>query len=321
MRRLRALDWETIVRRLAIAAAVGMFLVLVMGTTVTNTGSADGCGRSWPLCHGRFVPHYAFTTMIEFSHRFVTGIEGFLLLGASIGALKIRPGRWDTRILVALMLGSLVLQSGLGAMAVLWPQSPAILASHFGISLICFAATVALARMLSEPRDRSSSPAPLPARYRLLAWATVGAVLIVAYLGAYMRRSGNELACYTWPSCNGKIFPGANGSVAIALAHRVSAALAVGLVAALAWWSSRLRDVRPTLAPVAIAALGLIVAQALMGGAVVLSRLSLLSTLGHAALMALLFVALVDVARQSLPLRVRAPQPTTVRTASAAPAH
>ena len=34
-------------------ATVGMFLVLLMGATVTSTGSGEGCGRSWPLCNGR----------------------------------------------------------------------------------------------------------------------------------------------------------------------------------------------------------------------------------------------------------------------------
>ena len=44
------------VRRLADVTAVGMFLVYAMGTLVTSTGSGHGCGKSWPLCNGRFVP-------------------------------------------------------------------------------------------------------------------------------------------------------------------------------------------------------------------------------------------------------------------------
>ena len=68
----RAAKW------LSVAATVGMFLVLLMGATVTNTGSAEGCGRSWPLCHGEFIPEYAFETMVEYSHRLVTGVEGLL---------------------------------------------------------------------------------------------------------------------------------------------------------------------------------------------------------------------------------------------------
>ncbi|MDQ2683679.1 MAG: heme A synthase, partial [Chloroflexota bacterium] len=43
-------------RILAIIGTVGMCLVLLMGATVTDTGSGEGCGRSWPLCHGNFLP-------------------------------------------------------------------------------------------------------------------------------------------------------------------------------------------------------------------------------------------------------------------------
>ncbi|MGN6031201.1 MAG: COX15/CtaA family protein, partial [Thermomicrobiales bacterium] len=65
-------------KRLAIATAIGMFLVLMMGAGVTATGSGNGCGNDWPLCHGRLIPQDYLQSFIEYSHRFVTGIEGFL---------------------------------------------------------------------------------------------------------------------------------------------------------------------------------------------------------------------------------------------------
>ena len=83
---------ERWVKRLAVAATVGMFIVLMMGSTVTNTGSGEGCGRSWPLCQGKFVPEYAVETAIEFSHRIVTAIEGVLIAATAIGAISIRRG-------------------------------------------------------------------------------------------------------------------------------------------------------------------------------------------------------------------------------------
>src|SRR2546422_11683347 len=57
-----------------------MLVVLVMGATVTTTGSAQGCGRDWPLCNGRLVPDFALAAAIEFSHRAVTAVEGVLIL-------------------------------------------------------------------------------------------------------------------------------------------------------------------------------------------------------------------------------------------------
>src|ERR1700694_2404288 len=84
---LRGLRW------LAVATTGGMFLVLVMGAAVTNTGSAEGCGRSWPLCNGQFVPEFTVATAIEYSHRAVTGVEGLLFL--VLTALMLRLWRKD----------------------------------------------------------------------------------------------------------------------------------------------------------------------------------------------------------------------------------
>src|SRR5262245_62041874 len=75
---------ERAAKGFAVAATIGMFLVLLMGATVTNTGSGEGCGTSWPLCHGEFIPEYAFETMVEYSHRLVTGVEGLIILGLAI---------------------------------------------------------------------------------------------------------------------------------------------------------------------------------------------------------------------------------------------
>ena len=81
------------VKGITIAAAVGMFVVLLMGSTVTSTGSGEGCGASWPLCNGRFVPEFAVATAIEYSHRLVTGVEGILILAAAVGGLRAVQGR------------------------------------------------------------------------------------------------------------------------------------------------------------------------------------------------------------------------------------
>ncbi|HEY3110245.1 MAG TPA: COX15/CtaA family protein, partial [Chloroflexota bacterium] len=105
-------------RLLAIPAAAGMFLVLVMGATVTNTGSAEGCGRSWPLCNGRFIPEQATAALIEFSHRAVTGAEGLLVLALALAAWLGWRERRALRWLILLMAGTLVLQAAMGAWAV-----------------------------------------------------------------------------------------------------------------------------------------------------------------------------------------------------------
>jgi cytochrome c oxidase assembly protein subunit 15 len=297
---------ETAVKRLAVATTIGMFLVLVLGATVTNTGSAEGCGRSWPLCHGEFIPHYAFQTAIEFSHRVVTGIEGILIAVVSVGAIVRRRGRRDVKLYVGLMVGTLFLQSGLGAAAVLWPQTPALMATHFGISLVCFASVFLLTRLLYETTDTPTRPAlqslsPLPAWYRRATWGALIASICVAYLGAYMRHSNAVMACYRWPSCNGDLYPGFDGAVGVAFSHRLAALAEIALVGTLAAFTYRRRAAEPELFRVNAGAFVLILLQAGAGGAVVLTRMALWSPLAHAGLMALLFLCLADAARQVFP--------------------
>lgn len=52
-----------------------MVLVILWGAVVRTTGSGAGCGDHWPLCNGDFVPrHPRLTTLIEFTHRSMSGI-------------------------------------------------------------------------------------------------------------------------------------------------------------------------------------------------------------------------------------------------------
>src|SRR5438105_9886416 len=131
-----------------------MFGVLVMGAAVTNTGSAEGCGRSWRLCNGQFVPEFTVATAIEYSHRAVTGVEGLLVVALTALMLLLWRRQPEAVVLALLMLATLLLQAGLGAGAVLWPQSPLMLATHFGVSLVAFASTFLSAVVVF---DRTSS--------------------------------------------------------------------------------------------------------------------------------------------------------------------
>src|SRR5271165_1375922 len=97
---------RVLLRPLSVAATVGMFLVVVMGATVTNTNSAEGCGRSWPLCHGQLIPEFAVSTMIEFSHRAVTGVESVLVIAVAVGAWVFYRKHREIRILSPLMVGT-----------------------------------------------------------------------------------------------------------------------------------------------------------------------------------------------------------------------
>lgn len=298
----RRLKWA---KRFAVITAVGMFLVLLMGANVTATDSGEGCGRTWPLCNDGFLPADSIESVIEYSHRLVTSIEGVLVLATTILAWPFRKRFPQFTVLVPAMAGTLVLQSLMGAAAVKWPTSAEVMATHFGISLICLAAAVLIARIVTEARHDdghlSIRRVSAPAGYRMLMIVTLVFSIIVAYSGAYVRHTGAELACTSWPTCNGQLIPEFGGLEGIQTLHRL-AAMAIGfLILALAVWSYRFRLERGDLHSISLVALLLVIAQALVGAVVVYSGLQLLATLTHAGLMALLFVTLSDGVRCVLP--------------------
>jgi cytochrome c oxidase assembly protein subunit 15 len=194
------------------------------------------------------------------------------------------------------MLGTLLLQAGLGAGAVLAPQSALMLATHFGVSLIAFAATCLSAVLVFE-RGRTTDLGRAAAPRRLRAW-TLGVALytlVVVYLGAYVRHAGVSLACQDWPLCNGQFVPPLDGPTGVVFAHRLAALAAVGLFALLVRQAARARTGRS----LALLVLGLGLLQALSGALVVWSRLGLFSTLAHAAIMGLLFATLALLVRRA----------------------
>lgn len=284
---------QTFTRRLAVVATIGMFIVLVQGALVTTTGSADGCGTSWPLCNGKFVPSYAVESMIEYSHRFVAGIEGILITAVGLLALRYWRDRREIRILAPLMISFIFIQAGLGAAAVMWPQTPEVMALHFGISLIAFV-SVLLTTVFIYQKDGLDKlrDIEIPRGFK---WAALGLMTysyLAVYIGAYVRHKEVSLACTDWPLCNGSLFPGFSGPVGIVFSHRISGGLILFAMIGLIYWASKFRGSRPDIFWSTVVAGGLILAQGLSGAWVVWSRLDIWATMSHGMFVTLFFGAL-----------------------------
>ena len=294
-----------LVKPLAVIATAGMWIVLIMGATVTNTGSQTGCGPSWPLCRGKFIPSFAVSTFIEFSHRAMVGIESVFIIAFAIAAWVLYHRRADVRFLVPTMVAFLFLQAGLGAWAVMSPQNAAVLALHFGVSLIAFASVLLAATLVFEMsgfdklRNRS-----LPPWFRTYVWGATIFSYAVVYLGAYVRHRNADDACQGWPLCNGQVIPAFHGLIGPAFAHRLAALVLTTAVVGLVIWSARVRDYRPDVFRASMAAAILVVLQALSGALVVATGMDLFSALTHAAIVALLFGALAYLCLHVTPLPV-----------------
>jgi len=220
------------IQRLANASAFGMFLILIMGALVTKTESGRGCGDDWPLCNGKFVPAYTISSFIEYSHRAVVGIVTLLLVLVTLLVfvyIRRKDARWYTAGAVVLTL----VQAVMGALAVIWPQSSAVLALHFGLSLLAFAFSLLLALSFTSWGDYAG-PSRLAKGFQGFIWFVLVYTYFVVYLGAFVRHTESSGGCTGWPLCNGEWVPELTGATGIVFAHRVAAALLLVAIVALA---------------------------------------------------------------------------------------
>ncbi|WP_163536687.1 heme A synthase [Gracilibacillus sp. YIM 98692] len=183
---------------LSVLSTVAMVFVLVGGALVTKTESGMGCGANWPFCYGE----WSMEMFIELSHRIVSSIAGFLVLLLSIFSWKHIGHIRETKFLAFVSIFFLVLQGLIGAAAVLWPQSDFVLALHFGISLISFAAVLLLTLLIFEVDQKfDASLLHISRPYRKQFIFLTIYIMIVVYSGALVRHIDSSLACPSWPFC------------------------------------------------------------------------------------------------------------------------
>lgn len=300
---LAARDWPRAVRILSIVTAAVLFLVHVEGALVTDTGSQAGCGNSWPLCRGQFIPsEFLHSTLIEFNHRAAVGIVTILLVALIIGVLALWRNRLEIKILAPLMFVFLMGQAVLGGLAVMYPTSAVILAFHFGVSSLSVA-SVFVTTLLIHGFDRWDRLRDRATRggFRWLVWSVTAYTYVVIYLGAYVLHTNSKLACVSWPLCDpGRLLPPNQPQVVYNMTHRVAAFILVLAVVALFVWASRMRRARPDLYWGGVVAMLLILAQALEGSVVVFSKASVWAEVMHSAFIALFFSVMCFMVLQTL---------------------
>lgn len=93
--------------------------VVLWGAYVRATGSGAGCGNHWPLCNGQVTPLSANThTLIEYTHRAMTGLDTPLVAWLLIWAFRAFPRRHPVRLAAMLSGMFLVTEALLGALLV-----------------------------------------------------------------------------------------------------------------------------------------------------------------------------------------------------------
>ncbi|OIK09636.1 heme A synthase [Bacillus sp. MUM 116] len=282
----RSLKW------LAVATTIGMIFVLLGGALVTKTGSGMGCGRSWPLCEDKIVPSDITPELIiELAHRLVSGAEGVLVLILSIWTWKAIGHIRETKFLSFLSFFFLLLQGLIGAAAVLWGQSSFVLALHFGISLVSFAAVFLLTLIIFEV-DKKFDVDKLVIDKRM-SFHIVGVSIysyIVIYTGALVRHTESSLVCRDWPLClNDAPSLPTNMYEWVQMGHRAAAGIIFIWIAYVTYLAIRRYNQQKVLYWGWIISFCLVCLQGIAGALIIFSRLNLYIALLHAFFITCLF--------------------------------
>ncbi len=289
-----------LMRIFAIITSIGAYVMLLLGVLVTVTGSGQGCGNSWPFCHGEIIPGtLTIEGVTEYSHRIMSSVDGFLVLVLTVCAWLLYRRDFRVKLFAAMSLFFVVLQGALGALTVMYEgkwELSWILSVHFGFALIAFASVVLLTIRLFQIDKQGQSTAGATGEIQKLQYPALGLAIytyIVVYTGALVEHTGAVTGCgYQLPLCGSTFVPGFASLANIQVLHRYVAGLLWLLV--LGFLITVLRHYRQRQDVVRASwwAFILITLQALSGAANVLTQGQMLAALVHTTLIALFFSVL-----------------------------
>jgi heme a synthase len=225
-------------------------LVVLWGAVVRATGSGAGCGNHWPLCNGEVIPlSPRVDTIIEFTHRCMTGGSLFVVLGLLVWTFRGTIKGQAARVLAVVSTVLLLNEALLGALLVklgyvTGNQSMGrvvMLSIHLSNTLLLLAALTLTARLLATGQRWRELGVGGPKKV----WAYVGlaATLVVGVSGS-LAALGDTL------------FPASSLRAAFAQDFAVGSP-----------WLLRLRGVHPASAVVAAVFVLWLVGQARRAGA------------------------------------------------------
>lgn len=188
-------------KKLAFSLLIYTVLVILWGAWVRISHSGDGCGDTWPLCHGQLIPEaQRGKTWVEYGHRLMSGIYGFVVIYFWWAARKIYPKGSFARKAALATLIFMITEALLGAKLVLFklvttndtPYRAFVMGLH---QLNSFMLTGAVALTFASATLEADLPQPSVSykRYRLLPWL----IVVIGVTGA-------------WASLSNSLFPSEN---------------------------------------------------------------------------------------------------------------
>ena len=295
------MNTRRLLRILAIITSISSYIILVMGSIVTNTGSGQGCGNSWPFCHGQIIPGtITMAGLIEYSHRVTSSVDGLLVVALTAGTWFLYRKDFRAKLFGFMSLFFVILQGALGALTVVYEGTYVklwLLSVHFGLSLIALASvvllTIRLYQLHAQTQQRFTETHLDRKGLQYALWGLAALTYIVVYTGALVEHAGAVAACgQQIVGCGSTYFPNLTSLAGIQVLHRFAASSLWVLVLAVLIVVVRNYSERSDLVRGAWWAFSLITLQAISGMLTVFTGGQLLATLLHITIISFFFSVL-----------------------------
>jgi cytochrome c oxidase assembly protein subunit 15 len=172
-------------RRLALANAAMLVVIVATGATVRLTASGLGC-EHWPGCEpGHFRPEKDYHSYVEFSNRIVAAVTILVTLVTFVASLLVPRLSGRLRWLALGTFVGTFLQAPLGAITVYYHLNPWLVLTHFLLSLVVLTLGVVLA--ISTRAERGET---VPLRIRRLALVVAAACAVLVVTGTLATAAG-----------------------------------------------------------------------------------------------------------------------------------
>lgn len=262
------------------------FVLIVVGGATRVYDAGMSC-PDWPHCYGAYIPfpeskiaggyvvgfqHFTWWQVaLEWSHRGLASLVGMGLLAVTAVAIqRARRGLSlpQEKAALALCLGLLAVQIGLGGLTVLKSNINWSVMLHLGTAMLFFGALVWLRRVVASGGRRD--PAAAPAVTRLALYAMALLVWATMLIGAFVSSSHAGGVCGGLFSCDGVWMPSPKVDIGqhIHMQHRLFALLTFALSLVLVVLAKR---TAPALRKVALHVHLMVLGQAALGVATLYS--------------------------------------------------